>query len=283
VLSLEEFGAHLLQTNDLDPIYVALHKMKMEPQKMKRWLLAYWCFYSAGFACWASEYPQPSIYWRWMRTAAENTTESPAGGRWPRGFERRHARGEAGIKMVASLEEKYQHPEEFSNAVMGPEEVTTCTRVIERAKDHYLFGPWISFKIADMLERCLGAAIKFEESEIFFFDQPKEAAIAYWRQFLRLPVSAKPRNELEAITAVCAKLTKHFGDFKAPPRYDRPVGIQEVETILCKWKSHQNGSYPLLNDINEARHGIASWAKVCATALSFQESLPSEAVVHPRA
>ena len=56
--------------------------------------------------------------------------------------------------------------------------------------------------------------------------------------------------------------------------YERPVGLQEVETILCKWKSHMNGHYPLNNDIMEIRHGLKDWLPVSALARAFYDAMP---------
>ena len=43
-LSIEEFGRHLLDTGDLDPVYLALHRMRAAPvfdnvSQLKRWLI----------------------------------------------------------------------------------------------------------------------------------------------------------------------------------------------------------------------------------------------------
>jgi hypothetical protein len=57
------------------------------------------------------------------------------------------------------------------------------------------------------------------------------------------------------------RLIKELGDLRAPPRYERPINIQEVETILCKWKSHLSGHYELGKDIIEVRHGLLRYAK----------------------
>ena len=36
-------------------------------------------------------------------------------------------------------------------------------------------------------------------------------------------------------------LTHEFRDLPAPPGWDRPVALNEIETVLCKWKAHING------------------------------------------
>ena len=61
------------------------------------------------------------------------------------------------------------------------------------------------------------------------------------------------------------ELIKALGTYQAPPQMDRPINIQEVETILCKWKSHLNGHYPTGNDIAEVRHGLVKYGR-CRTS-----------------
>ena len=105
-LDLVTFGRHLFKTGDLDPVYVSLQGAKLEPNQLDRWLIAYWCFYNCGFASFASENTGRD-YWSCMEEAAENRTNSPLGGRWPRGSERRHFRGAASIRAVESLSRRY--------------------------------------------------------------------------------------------------------------------------------------------------------------------------------
>src|SRR5690349_13751657 len=91
-LTVEDFGRQLLTSQDLDPIYVALDVMDLDPVILRRWLLAYWCCYDAGVSCYIADRPDPSTYdpthfWVRMRAMAENELPSPLGGRWRRSAE----------------------------------------------------------------------------------------------------------------------------------------------------------------------------------------------------
>ncbi len=260
-LGVEAFGKHLLRSNDLDPIYVALRHL-LDTQwghtRVKRWLVAYWCFYHAGFACYASG-SMPSKFWDVMNLAAENLKSAPPGGRWPRGSERRHARGGQGIKMVEHLESTYRTPEMMVDTILdGPRDFAS---VRKRVKTHYLFGDWIAFKVGDMLERVLHEHVDFSEADVFMFKDPVKGAELVWDSW-------GWDAELD-IPEVVLQLKREFKEFKAPPDYNRPIGLQEVETILCKWKSHLNGHYPLNNDITEIREGLEGWGTAADTFLSF--------------
>src|SRR5687768_1451112 len=236
---------------------------------MMRWLVAYWCFYHAGVACHLSEL-EGKAFWQGMLVAANNTIPAPTGGRWPRGSERRHFRGEAAIKAVRKLQADYAKPEHVVGVLIGEEGDRSFSSITNRAKQLPLFGPWIAFKIADMVDRVLGFQVAgFDQAAVFMFADPTKAALRLWALKAGLPETARPKDPDKAIQQVVEYLTEHFQDFQAPPRGDRPVGLQEVETVLCKWKSHMNGHYPLYNDIHEIHEGVKPWRTINSTADLF--------------
>lgn len=55
-----------------------------------------------------------------------------------------------------------------------------------------------------------------------------------------------------------------------PGRVKRMVLVQEVETVLCKWKAHRNGHYPPGKDTRELRQALR---KVQSTAARIQAPL----------
>lgn len=300
-LSIEDFGAHLLDNLDLDPIYVALHRLKCveggwDVTRLNRWLIAYWCFYHAGAACYIASRPREE-FWDWMERAAANRVEEPCplggnavNGGWPRGHERRHFRGAQGSVAVKELRAKYPEPEDFVDTLQRVDagESMQFSKLSEKIREHRSFGPWIAFKVGDMLERVLGKQVDFTEAEVFMFEAPREAAILLWRTKQNLPEGAKPKDETQVIKQVVRYLADHFNGehvvgnppvkqkigFRAPPLFDRPLGLQEIETILCKWKSHMTGSYPLWNDIDEINAGLALWADTCPAVGEFLQHMP---------
>jgi len=278
-LLVEDFGQQLLSTGDLDPVYVALYKMDQDwmwdPGQDKRWLIAYWMFYNCGVASYLSEL-RGLEYWEAAMTAAENIEDAPPGGRWPRGKERRHFRGEAATTAVRALTIKYgATPEAMVDYCWAP----TLREVTQRVQSHAQFGPWIGFKVADMLERILGLPVAFNDAEVMMFKDPTKAALMVWNAWDVQGKLPQPRTmtDKERVTYVAQRLTNYFRDHWtfAPPRHNRSVNIQEVETILCKWKSHCNGHYPVGNDIHEIAVGTAPWAKVSPTAEAFLSRLPN--------
>ena len=273
-LTIEKFGKLLLKTNDLDPVYVALRRTNMGASQLKRWLIAYLCFYNAGSASWLSEYDGLE-FWDWMGIAALNVESAPTGGRWPRAKERRHFRGDVCVRAVQQLREWYgRQPEDMIT------EMVSCApnyeEVADRVKKHPLFGPWVAFKIADMLETVLDVRVDFSQAAVFMFKDPTKAALMQWRlaEGHEPESDVQPPNQQQAIEHIVGQLQSYFGLSDAPPTYQRKVNLQEIETILCKWKSHYRGHYPVGNDVYEIRAGVDPWIMYSDTARAFLDSMP---------
>ena len=94
-----EFAHELITTEDLDPVYVMWAETAASEDTLKRWLLAYMCFYHCGVASVIAEVPSNDFYV--MMQQAQNE-------KWPRGTERRHFRGEASQMCIDALEDGVQ-------------------------------------------------------------------------------------------------------------------------------------------------------------------------------
>lgn len=283
-LPIEEFGRQLLLTGDIDPVYVMLslaHQNGVSPGQTARWCLAYWCLYHTGAASYAAENKNSreetvDHFWRTLGQAALNTDKGPppVGERWPRGKERRHWRGAQAAESQSQLARRYfSKPEGFVQDAQGLHQFETVANYV---KSHRGFGDWMAFKVADMLEQVFNHPIQFDNAAVFMFKDPKEAALMLWRVKYKQPDGAKPNDPQGIINKVVDYLMDHFKNYKAP-NGTRPVGLQEVETILCKWKSHMNGHYSVGNDIKEIRHSMEEWSAVsplCKQLLSFMPRVP---------
>jgi hypothetical protein len=257
-LDVVEFGRQLVTTGDLDPVYVALYGAELEPSKLRQWLLAYWCFYSCGTASWIVDQPR---FWNGMMKAAESKE-------YPRGTERRHFRGELAVSSVRALFSTACHctlgrdtsPTDalFYQLTLpnSAEEPLTLAEVMKRVGAWRGFGPWIAFKVADMLERLGLAAIDFSDSDAFLFDSPREGAALVVERYgpKGFPLVTTP--EAWAL----AYLGRNLGTLPAPPRAERLLNGQEYETILCKWKAHLSGHYAVGHDIAEIRESLLRFA-----------------------
>ena len=280
-LEIRAFGDALLATGDLDPIYIAAHRSMggesaSDRGRLAAWMVAYWCFYDAGAACYLAE-QGPAKYWGAMLTAAENRSPAPDGGRWPRGRERRHFRGAAAELAVEQLAHRYARPialvEQLGAA--GP----AAQSVMSRARAEHLFGPWIAFKIADMIERVAGFEVDFGDHEAaprLFFRDPLVGALMTWNAWHDRPLDALliGISESDAVAEVVREMMTWWRATGAPPTDNRGCNLQEVETVLCKWKSHARGRYPVGTDIAEIRHGLARWTTCSSLAQLFESQMP---------
>lgn len=262
-LDILTFGRHLVTSGDLDPVYIALYRLLAVEggwglAQVQRWLVAYWCLYHCGAASFLSG-KEGADFWEGLESAAVNDNPAPPGGRWPRGHERRHWRGRQAVLAWRLLKDTYPQPELMVQYIIGAGH--KFEDVAGRAKEHRSFGPWISFKICDMVDRVLGHRVDFTQAAVFMWEDPKKSALMLWRQHMRLPEGAMPKDTQRAIDGVVEFLREKFAGYMAPPRQDRPIDLQEIETILCKWKSHMNGHYPLNNDIDEIMKGVVGWGK----------------------
>lgn len=251
VLSTYEFGKQLLDTGDLDPVYIMLYQARLEPHRLKRWLWAYWCFYHCGTASWMADQPN---YWDAMAQGAASKD-------WPRASERRHFRGRAAISAVEDMRAAGKTAAELVDDLCDWDHDPSLQEVSARAQQTKGFGEWIGFKIADMLERLGLCPVVFKPADVFdMFEAPLHGAAEMWRRH------GDDSNDDEDIPVwAYRRLTEELGHYKAPPRYERPINIQEVETILCKWKSHTNGHYEVGKDTHEIRHGLLQFAR-CRTS-----------------
>lgn len=185
------------------------------------------------------------------------------GERWPRAAERRHFRGDKCKEAVRWMKTHSQVPEDL---VLGLSEFKTAHAVMESVQRWPMFGPWVSFKVADMLERVWGTPIVFDRDIGLFYAEPRAGLeMAALRQ--GLPVTELYNNLLTL-----------FRDWPAPPVKDgdgtlRRCGPQEVETVLCKWKSYMGGHYYIGKDIHEQREALEGWG---VTAERIAKAYPKE-------
>jgi hypothetical protein len=241
-----EFGKQLLKTEDLDPIYIIANKNTLPKNQLRRFLLAYWWFYHAGVASYLSEKEETEFFDKAL-TLVEGT-------RAPRGTERRHFRGDKAKVAIQKFMFTYGQPENAIRHLLDRKR--TSKDFIDFVKKEWvMFGPWIGFKVADMVDRCLGVPIQFKPSELELYDSPKKGA---WEAAQKMEElwSENQDDPAPSTQEVVEALIPKFKKYKAPPFYDRQVGVQEVETILCKWHSYRGGHYRIGKDIVEIREAL---------------------------
>lgn len=257
-LGLLEFSQQLVDANDLDPVYVLLHNAELPRDTLEAWLLAYWSFYHVGTASWITQTgigsDSETVYWSAFMRAAGSSV-------YPRSHERRHYRGENARKSSEFMA-GYGLESIFGEFRRAAYECRTLD--LEEVLDYVLlwegFGPWAAFKVADMLERLDLCRVRFDTSAVMqMYDSPRKGAeLHHTLVFPGAPLDGRwPTIGEWAVNEVLNAL----GGRKAPPRYERPCGVQEAETCLCKWKSYRNGKYEIGEDVAACRKGLLRFAR----------------------
>lgn len=163
--------------------------------------------------------------------------------------ERRHFRGDSAINSVKYLSK--QGTQKLFQGIADFEHIEDFRQYVE---DNWVgFGPWISFKMADMMERVLGQEISFGMDSLRLFPSPQEGA----------EIVMKRKKSLKSLSDVVLWLHEEFSDMEltAPPDNRRALGLQEIETILCKFKSHSKGRYQVGDDIASLKHALGTRCK----------------------
>lgn len=270
-LDIIAFGRHLFSTGDLDPVYPALQKSGYDRAQLARWLVAYWTFYSAGFACYASAF-EGSAFWRVLEVAARNDTLAPIGARWPRGAERRHFRAQAATEAVEALKARYGGKPEDMLEMLSTGSLAVGA-VINRATVHAGFGPWIGFKIADMIDAVwLPGQLVQDDLNLFLYDTPRQSIEeCYAGGILR---NLPHPNTADRFEYAMSWLGMQLKNCCIPHKPNSSPDWFSLETVWCKFHSHRWGSYPLYKDTTEIHHGVRVWLPYASSVRWFKKGLP---------
>lgn len=254
-LSVEDFGQALLDTGDMSPEYIMLYNAALPPDQLGRWLLAFLSFCHEGVASYLSDFPEPDFWDEFRRGAG--TKE------FPRRTERRHFRGEAAVNAVAAYRAQFKTGADFVDFCLdGWKGTIPVLKFQERIETLPQFGPWGSYKMAELTDRVLGVEIDFQQTRLF--DAPREGAIKCWKAW-----KEKSADEKAILKAVSDRLSEHFKAATVPPAHDRGCGMMEIETILCKWGHHMSGSYPMGADTKGTYKCMRGWGKTADLLVQY--------------
>jgi len=239
--SWQDFGADLIATYDLDPIYPMVAAAVTDWNRKLRWLLAYWCFYHAGVASAIAERPAKDFYMLMHRGAVDG---------WPRGMERRYFWGDLALDTIRGLHDNFSSPEAAVEYMTNHKDFQSLSKAVQSC---YGFGPWIAWKVGDMAERVLCHPVSFSDSTLGIYRDPVQGAA--WIKF------GDKRHAIteDELGEVVEMMENEFSGHLAPPYQDRPINIQEVETVLCKYKAHCFGHYPYGNDSIHVAKALDGW------------------------
>jgi hypothetical protein len=127
--------------------------------------------------------------------------------------------------------------------------------------------------MSDMLERVMGHPVDFGNCGMGVYKEPRAAAALILTGNQKATIND---SDLESVMQKML-LPEHLGTLMAPPDFARPVNVQEIETCLCKYKSHINGHYPPGKDTLEVLNGLkeARWGNsITRSMVEVLETLP---------
>lgn len=233
IRTFEEFALCDVFVGDIDPTYWVMNRAlhaKGRPWTT-RFCVGMLAFYHMGTAEAAAGH-EGQDFWEYLKEVFPTT---------PRASERRHFRGQKGLDALVAMEHFSPVPENFFEpfppTYQGVKSV--CGNKLQQ------FGPYFQLKVCDYMDRCLDIPIRsFAGLERNLPSFPLKAACMLTPgvpDYQAFNIAVQRVGQLQLL---------------APPKFDRPIGPAEVETILCDWKRAKTGSSWMGADIHDKYHAL---------------------------
>lgn len=217
-MNWQQFAIELFTTEDSDPGYQILARLPVPIQNKKRFMVAWVTFYNLGLAAKASEL-SGEAFWKYIYTVYPTAK---------RNSERRHFRGQAGLKAIDTWWKMFPMPSKMVDYMEGKD----YFEVRENAKTVPQFGDYFVWKWADVQERV------FRTPCIF----PDKAAACSPKVPQQGAKIIRPDWTILNTYNLIAHWMNSKG-MKSPPWYDRPMNMQEAETVCCVYKQYKKGKW----------------------------------------
>lgn len=221
-MSIVDFIQQKLVINDVEPSYQAIHLAGLTLLARRKLCFAEVFTDHLGFAC---DIAEAKDFWG----ACESFIEQPI-----RGPARRYFRGPKAVRALHDIRgsTSISHSGDISDLF------NFMPKTYAKAKSYVCllpeFGPGSAFKLADMSERVGGVPIDFRDATIKDLGalplKGLSLAVDYENQRdNRMPQPGDQHNLFWKLLRY-----KHWKR-KAPPRRDRELNVQELETCLCNY------------------------------------------------
>lgn len=228
------FTERMYREWDADPGYYALQHSELSSSQRLRAAVAWCSYYNLGIAADASEY-EGRRFWGYLSriyTTAKRATE------------RRHFRGEAGLRALSEWSARWPKPEAMAEFMCS--ETSTYFDIRRRTNEVRLFGPYFAWKWCDLHEVLGYGAVDMTGSEKHSPKLPQQGAALIFEMGELASHGEVPIYDPVAIVAEVYDEIVQFGRRKkTPPRttQSRAFNIQEAETVACVYKQMSSGSY----------------------------------------
>lgn len=220
------FADTLFNLEDADPGYMLLNRAVLPHAQKLRYVLAWCTFYNPGVAAVASQY-QGAQFYEYLRSMYPTAK---------RASERRHFRGQAGLKALAQWQDLYPKPEKMIEACYDP----FYTGVRRNMQHMAQMGDYFFWKLADIWDTVFGEPVDFTDCEKYMPKVPKQGAELVHNQ--EWPDRVWHEWPSVSLIRTMAYITKHIGHMEHPTNARR-LKLQEAETVCCVFKQHMHGDY----------------------------------------
>lgn len=218
------FAKKLFELEDADPGYMLLARADIPATQKLRYVLAWCTYYNPGIAAIASDYHGTKFY-----DYLEKVYPTAQ-----RASERRHFRGQAGLKALAQWRSLYPRPEDMVEACFAP----TYLGVRKNMQHMAQMGDYFYWKLADIQDTVFGIPVDFTGCEKYMPKVPQQGAEIIHGIDNPYKCWLGEFNLVE----VMRKVTTRVGHMHHPLN-DRRLLLQEAETVCCVFKQHVVGDY----------------------------------------
>lgn len=219
-----KFAEQLFKLEDADPGYMLLQRALLPDSQKFRYVVAWCTYYNPGLAAIASNF-QGSKFWDYLDSIYPTAK---------RASERRHFRGQAGRKALTDWRRDYSHPEKMIEACWG----SSYPEVRRNMRGITQMGDYFYWKMADIIDTVFGHDVDFTGCEKYMPKVPKQGAEII--ADLETPVG----HFSPELDSTMHTITNHIKKWRHPFN-DRPLALQEAETVCCVFKQHVVGDYRL--------------------------------------
>lgn len=213
-----KFANQMFKLEDADPGYMLLRRADLPLAQKLRYVLAWCTFYNPGLAARASDF-QGAKFYEFLRYVYPHAK---------RASERRHFRGQSGLKALAQWQSLYPKPEAMIEACFASSYLQVRKNMSHMAQ----MGDYFYWKLADIQDTVMGKPVDFTGCEKYMPKVPKQGADMIGDM-----------ENLFTLEVIMGVVTAHVSKLAYPVKEGRKLALQEAETVCCVFKQHVVGDY----------------------------------------
>lgn len=219
--SWQVFTEKLFRSEDADPGYIAIARSGLHENQLKRACVAWCTFYNLGIAGKASEL-KGKAFWDYLLKLYPTAK---------RATERRHFRGKAGLKAMASWRENWPEPEKMMDHILAAK--PTYVSIRERVRPIAQMGDYFVWKMSDLYWVLTKKRVEFVRADLKHMPKTPQQGAELIRK----------KDEILSDTVTRIVQEGRSKKLTAPPWNTEDFGIAEAETVCCVYKQMAGGGY----------------------------------------